>query len=211
MKGQIITASTQNLSSIARCHRAAFPASLSSALGHDYVEKMLGWYLSSENTFLFCVNEGDQCVGYCGGMVKTIWGVGSASSMAQFSFNAAVKSFLLRPWLVFHKEIRAKFPFIVRNLVNRFIRKKKNLGDATIVFEPYVGLVVIGVDPAYQGKGYGSLMLQEFEKIAKQRGLKKMILSVRSDNAQAINSYLKNGWVTTRNDGNATSMEKHLT
>lgn len=210
MKGQITAASISNLAPIARCHRAAFPASLSSALGHNYVEKMLGWYLSSENTFLFSVNEGDQCVGYCGGMVKTIWGVGSASSMAQYSFNAAVKSFLVRPWLVFHKEIGAKLPFIVRNLINRFFKKKQNLGDSTVVFEPYVGLVVIGVDPNYQGKGYGSLMLQEFEKMTIQRGLKKMVLSVRSDNAQAIGSYLKNGWLVTKINGGSTSMEKLL-
>ena len=210
MKGQIITASQQNLSPIAHCHRAAFPASLSSALGHDYVEKMLGWYLSTENTFLFYVAEGDRCVGYCGGMVKTIWGVGSASSMAQFSFNAAVKSFLVRPWLVFHKEIRAKFPFIVKNLVNRFSRTKRSQRDAEIVFEPYVGLVVIGVDPAFQGKGYGSVLLQEFEKITRQRGLKRMLLSVRTDNAQAISSYTRNGWQIIQVNGSSTSMEKLL-
>jgi GNAT superfamily N-acetyltransferase len=210
MKGQIITASIKNLSPIARCHRAAFPASLSSALGHDYVEKMLSWYLSTENTFLFYVNEGDQCVGYCGGMVKTIWGVGSASSMAQFSFNAAVKSFLLRPWLVFHKEIRAKFPFIFRNLINRFFRKKKNLGDSTVIFEPYVGLVVIGVDPSYQGKGYGSIMLQEFERITRQRGLRKMVLSVQSKNSQAIASYERNGWTNSYQNEELIGMEKRI-
>ncbi len=211
MKGQIITATMQSLSPIARCHRAAFPASLSSALGHDYVAKMLSWYLSTDNTFLFCVNEGDQCVGYCGGMMKTGVGVGSASSMAQYSFNAAMKAFLLRPWLVFHKEIRAKFPFIWKNIVNRFVKRNKKItSHSTVPFEPYVGLVVIGVDPVYQGKGYGSLMIQEFEKITQQHGLKKMTLSVRSDNAKAISSYLKNGWLITRDDGGSTSMEKPL-
>lgn len=200
----------QNLSSIARCHRAAFPASLSSALGHDYVEKMLSWYLSTENTFLFFVNEGDQCVGYCGGMVKTIWGLGSASSMAQYSFNAAVKSFCMRPWLVFHREIRVKFPFIMKNLFNRFFRKKALQGDHKIVFEPYAGLVVIGVDPDFQGKGYGSLLLGEFEKVSKQRGLYKVILSVRSDNEQAIKSYSRNGWEVVSTKDNSTSMQKLL-
>lgn len=206
----IRTAKHEDLINIAKCHQKAFSGSLSSALGLEYVRKMLAWYLSTENTFLFCINESDQCVGYCGGMVKTIWGVGSASSMAQFSFNTAVKSFLVRPWLVFHKEIRAKFPFIFRNLINRFFRKKKNLGDSTVVFEPYVGLVVIGVNPSFQGKGYGSLMLQEFEKITRQRGLKRMVLSVRSENEQAIGSYLKNGWSITKVEGVSTSMEKRL-
>jgi len=203
-------AKQKDLKDISICHQRAFPDSLSSKLGHDYVETMLGWYLSTDNTFLFCVDEGNQCVGYCGGMVKTIWGVGSASSMAQFSFNAAVKSFLVRPWLVFHKEIRAKFPFIVRNVVNRFIRKKKNLGDATVVFEPYVGLVVIGVDPAFQGKGFGAMMLQEFERQTLQYGFKKMILTVKTDNQKAIRSYSRNGWFASRAVGKSTLMEKRL-
>lgn len=204
-------ATIEDLRKISHCHCAAFPDSLATALGIQYVESMLGWYLSTENTFLIFIEDKDQCVGYIGGMARTMsGGVGSASSMAQYTFNYAALAFIKRPWLIFHSEVRAKYPFIFKNISNRFIRKKKMKEKPEEIFEPYIGLVVIGVHPAFQGKGYGSLMLQEFERISTQKGLKKMVLSVRSDNAQAINSYLRNGWVISRVEGKSTSMEKLL-
>lgn len=203
-------AKPEDLKKIALCHQAAFPDSLSSALGLDYVSIMLQWYLSNDSTFLFFVEVGDKCVGYCGGMVKTVWGIGSASSMAQYSFNAAVLGFCKKPWLILHPEVRAKYRFLIKNVYNRFFSKQKLKGDPSIVFEPYAGLVVIGVEPTYQGKGYGSLMLKEFEKITRQRGLKKMVLSVLTANVQAIGSYTRNGWMISKIDGRSVGMEKLL-
>lgn len=207
---EIINAKQEDIERIARCHCLAFPNSLSSALGINYVSVMLNWYLSDKNAFLFCLQQNEQVLGYCGGMVKTVWGVGSASSMAQFSFDAGVKVFLRKPWLVFHSEMRAKYPFLIKNIINRFFRKDKLKGDASVVFEPYIGLVVIGVDPQYQGKGYGSQLLQEFEKVTLNKGLRRMVLSVLTNNSQAIASYTRNGWVVTKVDGKSTSMEKRL-
>jgi ribosomal protein S18 acetylase RimI-like enzyme len=210
MMDQINVATKDDLQKIAHCHCAAFPDSLATGLGLKYVELMLGWYVSSKNTFLIFIENKGQCVGYCGGMLKTIWGVGSASSMAQYSFNAAVFSFIKRPWLIFHPELRTKYLFIARNVINRFFRKTKLKGEPTVAFEPYVGLVVIGVDPSFQGKGYGSLLLKEFEDQTRQRELKKIVLSVLTKNHQAIKSYLRNGWVVSKVDGKSTSMEKLL-
>lgn len=200
----------EDIERIARCHIAAFPKSLSSALGLDYVSVMLRWYLSTENTFLFYAEEGGNCIGYCGGMVKTVWGIGSASSMAQYSFEAAVTGFFRKPWLIFHPEVRAKYIFIFRNVFNRFLNNRKLKGNPSVVFEPYTGLVVIGVDPLHQGKGYGSLLLEEFEKITRNKGLRKMVLSVLTENTNAIASYSRNGWLVSRADKKSTSMEKLL-
>ncbi len=207
---EIIHAKTEDIDMIAQCHRLSFPGSLSTALGQKYVMKMLLWYLSNDHTFLIFMKGEGRCLGYCGGMVKSISGDGSASSMAQYSFNSAVKSFLMRPWLVIHREIRAKFPFILTNLKKRFLNKKGNDTTPKITFEPYVGLVVIGVDPKFQGKGFGSLLLQEFEIIAKNKGIKRMILSVLSDNNKAISAYQRNGWMITKVNGKSTSMEKRV-
>ena len=80
------------LPAIARCHRAAFPASLASALGNRYVARMLSWYLASDKTFLFHIeDEQGRVAGYCGGMISDgTLGTGSASGMAQHTFRAAV-------------------------------------------------------------------------------------------------------------------------
>ncbi len=211
---EIKTAITEDLEKIAACHGAAFPASLSSALGRAYVKKMLGWYLSSDSTFLFYMESEGQCLGYCGAMIRKTAGVGSASSMAQFSFDQALRSFGVRPWLVLHAELRAKYLFIGRNLWTRLKRlvnhNQKNTSTNSAIFEPYVALVVIGVKADEHGKGYGSLLLQEFERRTVERGYTKMLLSVLTDNSKAIKSYQRNGWMITKVNGKSTSMEKRV-
>lgn len=204
-----------DLGRIAQCHISAFPKSLSSALGKRYVTKMLGWYLSSDETFLFFLENNGIVVGYCGGMVKGGKGLmGSASGMAQFSFTQAVNSFLLRPWLIFHPELRAKYKFVIRNIWRRITIKVSQAEVMEVKppagTEPYVALVVIGVNATDQGNGYGSLMLQYFEQLTKKRGIRKMMLSVRSDNNQAIASYTRNGWIISKVEVKSTTMEKFL-
>ncbi len=207
-------AQESDLRRIAECHISAFPKSLSSALGIRYVTKMLGWYLSSDQTFLFFLEEEKLVKGYCGGMIRMAAGAGSASSMAQFSFDQAVRSFLVRPWLVLHTEVRAKYFFIVRNLWTRLKRLVNSDSEITstntFVFEPYVALVVIGVKADDHSKGLGSILLKEFERRTVILGLKKMLLTVLTANERALKSYLRNGWVVSKVEGKSTSMEKRL-
>lgn len=135
---------------------------------------------------------------------------GSASGMAQHSFNAAIQAFLLRPWLIFHPEVRAKWPLLWRNIQMKLgLRPRVHFSaeqKSAKVQNPQVGLVVIGVNPAYQGKGYGSLLLQEFErKAVEDYGITKLQLTVKANNAKAIRAYERNGW--QRGDLNGTSLQ----
>lgn len=88
-----------NLHALARCHRAAFPSSLATALGQRYVAHMLSWYLSTGKTFLIQIeDEKGRCVGYSGGMISDgSLGTGSASGMAQHTFKVAIFAFLTDP------------------------------------------------------------------------------------------------------------------
>lgn len=207
--------SRADLPTIARCHKAAFPSSLASALGKRYGAHMLSWYLSTEKTFLFHIeNEQGLCAGYCGGMVSDgTLGTGSASGMAQHSFYPAIWAFITHPWVIVHPEVRAKWPLLWKNIKMKLgLASKTHVTSAQRqerVKEPQVGLVVIGVDPAYQGKGYGSLLLQEFERRAVEiYGIKKLQLTVRADNEQAIRAYEKNGWVKDKSNQQSLSMVK---
>lgn len=198
----IISTKHIHLPALARCHRAAFPHSLATALGQPYVAHMLSWYLSSDKTFIFHIeDEKGNCVGYCGGIISDgTLGTGSASGMAQYTFKQAVWAFLTHPWVLFHPEVRAKWPLLWKNILMKLgLRKRVHFTPeqkAKMAREPQVGLVVIGVDPAYQGKGYGSILLKEFERRAvEEYGIRKLQLSVRADNAQAIRAYERNGWV----------------
>lgn len=212
-KPVIRDAKSEHLEMIARCHRLAFPNSLSSAMGVRYVTGMLGWYLSSNTTFLFFIEEAKKCIGYCGGMVVAgNYISGSASGMAQFSFNKGVKAIALRPWLFLHPELIAKYRFILKNLLFKSLRILgiKKTKPNRHMGEPYVSLIVIGVNPQYQRHGYGSKLIKEFERITLEKRIHKMMLTVKSDNHNAIRSYQSNGWQICKVDGKSTTMEKRI-
>lgn len=213
----IKTATTADLSQIAACHVEAFPDSVTSLLGTSVVQGMLQWYLSAPNKFLFWIEASGKCIGYCGGLViDGTDAYGSASGMSQFGFAHAVKAFLRKPWLLLHPEIRSRYPFILTNIS----RKLKSLisspehtphtPQTETPSEVLAGLVVIGVTPAYHKKGIGSLLQQEFERIAKQKGAVQMQLSVRKNNQQAIDSYRRNGWEIALDQGVSFGMKKSL-
>ena len=61
-------------------------------------------------------------------------------------------------------------------------------------FEPYCGLVVIGVLPAYRGKGIAQQLMDEFEERAKALHQTQGKLSVKKNNQRALQAYKKQGW-----------------
>jgi ribosomal protein S18 acetylase RimI-like enzyme len=206
-----------DLEFIANCHCLAFPNSLSTALGKRYVRKMLSWYLSTNKSFLFHL-EGDHnyCAGYCGGIISDgILGTGSSSGMAQHTFWSAIWAFATHPWVFFHSEIRAKWPVIKRNILVKLGLKTKihftKEQQLKMLNEPHIGLVVIGVDPTCHGKGYGSILLKEFERRAiKDFGINKLQLTVLANNKKAIHTYKKNGWLVGIQSGNSLVMFKAI-
>ncbi|MEQ1585535.1 MAG: GNAT family N-acetyltransferase [Cyclobacteriaceae bacterium] len=212
---KIIVATFQDLPRLAQCHRAAFPQALSSVMGQQYVEKMLEWYLVDKRAFIFFMEEDHQCVGYCGGFkFDGTERVGSASSMIQYSYHQAVRTFITRPWLFIHPEFIPKYKLAVKNVWRR-IKKTLRISEKTKTElqqlpSPHTGLIVIGVLPRVQGKGYGSLLLQEFERVSISLGYKTMMLTVRTDNNKAIKSYLRNGWRITQVEGKSSALEKHV-
>lgn len=214
METNLRFASKQDLRMIAQCHRKAFPSALSSAMGIAYVTKMLEWYIASGHSFLFFIESGGKCLGYCGAIVNDgSLAHGSASSMTQFSFNAAVKAIFLRPWLLVHPEFLKKYSLVVRNIYYRLtpgIEKKLVEQKAATNAIKKIGLVVIGVDPDQRGMGLGSQLLNEFDRESARRNIYDLELTVKSDNFAAIKTYYKNGWVTASDVNGATTMRKKL-
>jgi ribosomal protein S18 acetylase RimI-like enzyme len=205
------------LHDLSHCHRAAFPQSLATALGQHYVTCMLSWYLSSSKTFLFHVQDDKgHIVGYCGGMISDgTLPTGSASGMAQHSFYAALWAFVTHPWVLWHPEVRAKWPLLKKNLLFRMgLSKKRDITTEQaqkMSFEPQVGLVVIGVDPACHGMGYGSFLLQEFERKAFiNYGIHLLQLTVLANNVKAIRAYERNGWIRGKQQGKSLLMTKEV-
>lgn len=210
---QVRRATEADLQMILECHIAAFPKALSSRLGSRVVRKMLQWYLGHSHRFLLWLGNGHQCLGYVGGSISDGTQVhGSASSMIQHSFYETVIALLLRPWLWFHPELLSRYRLILKNVYFKIARYNRPLMNRkhAMPIEPYVGLVVIGVQPRQHGKGYGSMLLRAFEETSFEMGHRRMLLTVLSANSQAIRAYERNGWTILTRESTAVKMEKTI-
>ncbi len=145
--------------------------------------------------------------------------MGSASGMMQFSINEAVMSFILRPWLILNPEFKEKYHLVKKNLKAKFGKKRnalKHISEINATDEiksntmNETGLVVIGVVSESHGKGFGTLLLREFENKTIQLNIKKMGLAVKSDNSKAIKSYETNGWKIDKKKDGYFEMIKYL-
>lgn len=208
-----ITTTTRDLKNIVECHKSAFPNALSSKMGNTFISKMMEWYIESDRGVLFHVeNKNKEIIGYCGGIITKQKGLhGAVTSISQYSFNTFLISYLKRPWLIFHPENIKKIPYIHRNIFIRLGLNKPEKINKNNEFIPFMGLVVIGLRKDNQGKGIGGILLNEFEKRAKEiYKVKKISLSVKLQNINAIKAYSKNGWKIGENKKKTTQMFKFI-
>jgi ribosomal protein S18 acetylase RimI-like enzyme len=210
-------ATKNDLNDLAKAHSAAFPKSFTTQVGLNFVRKTLEWYLTDDKKFLLCVEEDHKAIGYCGClMVDGNTDMGSTSAMIQYAFKEAVKGLLMKPWLFFHPELSRNYKLIFKNIKRKIFPPKKNNNPVKKVEnnakkrEKSVGIVGIGILPAYYSKGYGSQLIMAAEKESLNRGFKQMHLTVRNDNERAIRSYTRNGWVRERVDKITCLMTKQL-
>ena len=190
-----------------------FPESLATKLGLAYVEKTFDWYLVHANRFLFHIEIDNVVVGYCGGFVPSKPGDGSSSGTLQHAFNEALKGLVKKPWLLFHAEVKPHYPFLWRNIKRRITGKIKPavaLAKNAKPFEPYCGLVVIGVLPSHRGHGIAQQLMDEFEARAKALHQTRCKLSVKKNNLRALNAYKKQGWYIGEEQPVTYVMEKEL-
>ena len=206
-----ITTTTKDLINIVACHKSAFPHALSSKMGNAFILKMMEWYIKSDRGVLFHLeNENNEIIGYCGGIITKQKGLhGAVTSISQYSFNTLILSFLTRPWLIFHPENIKKIPTIKKNILLKFGLKKPTETLNKNEFIPFMGLIVIGLKKENQGKGIGSILLNEFEKRAlNNNDIEKIILSVKPENINAIKAYIKNGWKIGKQSDTSAQMFK---
>ncbi len=203
---QIQIANKEVLIEIAKCHQKAFPKSLLSNLGINSLAKVFEWYLTNERGIIYYIKDSENNIkGYFCGIITTEQNlIGANSSTFNYAKFTLTKSFLKKPWLLFHPEILSK----IRNLLAysfinflKVIHKKriKKLDQDNFNFIPFVGLVIIGVKE--KGLGYGSFLLKEFENISRKIPMvKKLQLSVKAENRRAIKAYLSNGWTIEKSE-----------
>ncbi|MBI2579337.1 MAG: GNAT family N-acetyltransferase [Candidatus Aenigmarchaeota archaeon] len=71
----------------------------------------------------------------------------------------------------------------------------KIIGCVFIIYDPWSSFIYrLGVLPKYRRKGLGTKLMEEAERILKERGTNPITLFVREDNGEVIDFYKKRGW-----------------
>ena len=204
----------EDLPKLANCHLSAFPDALSSKLGCRFTEKMLEWYIVAARGVLLHVEKDGKLIGYCGGIkVHEPGKPGAFTSISQHAFWVFVLAYLRRPWFLLHPENFRKRSGIFRNVLIRtgLRTASSRLQPCTHdLFRANWGLVVIGVHSDYQHQGYGSVLLQQFERLANADGVSLVQLTVKSTNKNAISYYEKNGWFVSKRFEKSQQMQKKI-
>lgn len=205
--------SFQDLNAIAECHSACFDKSLQVKLGESYVAKSFEWFLNADNRFLHHIYDDKKIIAYCGGFISKYVGDGSSSGMMQHAMKQGIANMIRKPWLLFHPELMKFYPFILKNLYKKLFKRPGN-DLKNVVYksgsEQKVGLVVIGVHPAYRGKGIFEELIKNFECEAQKRNINKLSLSVKANNDRAVNAYKKTGWIINKETKKSFEMIKML-
>ena len=202
-----------DLPKLAFCHHACFPESFSTKLGLSFTAKSLEWFLAGENRFLFHISEDGSVIGYCGGFIAQYQGDGSTSGMMQYAMKEAAIGMLKKPGLFFNKEVIRFYPLIFKNIKRKIFPLSQTPAlsqDAGNIKTLSAGLVVIGVDPDFRGKGAFEMLMNHFENEVLKRKITKMNLSVKKHNIAAIKAYAKAGWLTGKEHTESLEMHKEL-
>ena len=210
---QLIVSNYSHLNGLVQCHCNCFPNSFATQLGKAYIGKTIEWFLADKQRFLFHVEIDEKIAGYCGGFIPKGIGDGSSSGMLQFGFKEAIMGIVVKPWLLFNKEVKAVYPFIFRNLKRKILKDEK----ATVIvpknpseYSISAGLVVICVEHLYRGTDVFKLLMQHFDSVVKSFDINRASLSVKTENARAINAYKKVGWQIVDTHINTYVMEKKI-
>jgi ribosomal protein S18 acetylase RimI-like enzyme len=202
----------RDLLAIANVHCSAFPDRVLTKLGIEAVRRFYEWLLVGPHDVIpVGAFLGDTLVGFCfGGVFRGAWG----------GFLAMHRLFLVcrvltRPWLVLNPIFRAEMRISIRVLFRNSPQKRRitTLGQDSskgLASKPF-SILSIAVLPQYQNMGIGKMLMNHSELVARQRGFRKMRLTVHPEDQAAIGFYQSLGWEKVQQGGNRQgSMEKSL-
>jgi len=180
MEIEIVPLQAQHISSVVRMHLKAFPGFFLSFLGPRFLKEFYAAYVNEESSIALVAvdSPGSQVVG---AVVGTIQPGGF--------FRRLVK----RRWWAF---CLASMDALMRRpaIAPRLFRAVFYRGDAPPT-APLALLSSIAVDPVFQNRGVGRMLLNQFIKQVTDRGGMGCYLTTDAEGNDAVNRfYLRNGW-----------------
>lgn len=185
----------EDLQQVASIHQKAFPGSFLSRISQQTIIKYYKWHMRAPND---CHAVG----GYDGGRLLGFCFAGTFRN-AEYYFIIEnwlffLKFFIGHPAAFFSREIFIRLKKVSTYLNEYIFKNKKQQRQGASCRSARFGILSIAVDPSEQRTGVGKALMESAEEAARQRGFKKMTLSVNPENQQAVVFYEKNGWIQTK-------------
>jgi ribosomal protein S18 acetylase RimI-like enzyme len=189
-----------HLDAASEVHRDAFRDHMNGRLGARYARALLAWFMAADRGIaLVAIGEDDRVVGYVAGAP-----VGYGPSLTRALLPVAAASAVLRPWLLFDRDIRAR-------IVTRLRGLRAAAGGSVVPEEPdTMSLVAIGVASSARGQQVGAALLRAFEERASALGMRAVRLSVYDHNVPARRLYERAGWSVVKIEGQAIYFGRRL-
>jgi ribosomal protein S18 acetylase RimI-like enzyme len=194
MTPRIVDLTPDLLDGAAGVHLDAFRGYMNASLGRGYARAFLLWFTQVPGGVALAALENGRVAGYAVGAP-----VGYDREMTRALIWVVARAFALRPWLLLQKRF-----------LQRIARRARPVPHPPPEVGKVISLVGIGVAESGQGSGIGRLLMEEFERRARELGMTSMRLSVYADNERARRLYERVGWVVERSEPNALYYRRTL-
>jgi ribosomal protein S18 acetylase RimI-like enzyme len=156
-------ATVSDVKAIVEIHKQAFPDFFLTTLGERFLRLYYGCMCKSGEALTLCAMDEGKLMGF------------SSTALKSAGFNTRlIKHNIMKFAVETMRLLFTRATALVR-LVNNFTKKSSDVKDDG----DYAELFSIGVSPLCQGKGVGSLLLSENERIIREWGGKKAIANNR--------------------------------
>jgi ribosomal protein S18 acetylase RimI-like enzyme len=191
MKSDIVVRKleTGDLQEASGVHIAAFADSALTRLGREAVMRYYEWQLNGpHDVAALGAFAGGKMAGFCfAGVFR-----GSMSGFLRKEWKFLCWRLLTHPWLASNPILRERLVYAIR-VLKRYGRPRKSEPSGKEK-KPVFGILSIAVDPGFQGRGVGKLLMEEAERIARRQEFAEMDLTVHPQNHQALRFYEGLGW-----------------
>lgn len=194
MTARVVDLTPELLDDAAGVHLEAFRGYMNAQLGRGYAKAFLRWFTRAPQGVALAALENGRVAGYVVGAPA-----GYDRAMTRALIWVVARAFALRPWLL-----------LQRRFLERIARRARSVPQPPVETGAVMSLVGIGVAEAGQGSGVGRVLMEEFERRARQHGMTSMRLSVYADNERARRLYERAGWIVERTEANALYYRRAL-
>lgn len=183
-------------------HMFAFKEHLNVLLGREYNRQMLAWFNQDRCVYFVAEDDAGFVIGYVFGAP---WGY--QRDMNKDLLNVAIKSILLRPWIVFNPKILRVIWIRLKTIlgVNRKLHQTEVKYDGKIF-----SMIGMGIAPGTLRKGLGVSLYKRALISARDKGYNFVRVTVNRTNIRSRGMHEKIGFQIEQPDNHPLSLGYYI-